>query len=107
MACLGGRTAEMSAAMVIWAIVLLAFGWLEILPKSRLALMEHGLMMPIMLIPMFLRLDLYTGRAGNMTHAAHAAGRRWSHGKEGVDRKTTDRRQLRMKSSTRAPSPNE
>jgi hypothetical protein len=69
-------TAEMSAAMVIWAIVLLAFGWLEILPKSRLALLEHGLMMPIMLLPMFFRLDLYTGRAGHRTHTAPAARRR-------------------------------
>jgi hypothetical protein len=66
-------TAEMSAAMVIWAIVLLAFGWLGVLPRSRLALLEHGLMMPIMLIPMFFRLDLYTGRAGHTTHTAHAA----------------------------------
>jgi hypothetical protein len=68
-------TAEMSAAMVIWAIVLLGFGWLGILPKSSLALLEHGLMMPIMLIPMLFRLDLYTGRAGHMTHTAHAEQR--------------------------------
>jgi hypothetical protein len=67
-------TAEMSAAMVVWAIALLGFGWLGILPKGRLALLEHGLMMPIMLIPMFFRLDLYTGRAGNM-HARHAPRR--------------------------------
>jgi hypothetical protein len=68
-------TAEMSAAMVIWAIVLLAFGWLAILPMGDLALLEHGLMMPTMLIPMFVRLDLYTGRAGHITHTAPAARR--------------------------------
>jgi hypothetical protein len=56
-------TMEMSAAMPALAIVLLAFGWLAILPSSELALFEHGLMMPVMLIPMFLRLALYTGRA--------------------------------------------
>jgi len=61
--------------MVIWALVLLALGLLEILPRSRLALLEHGLMMPVMLIPMFFRLDLYTGRAGHVTHTAHAARR--------------------------------
>jgi hypothetical protein len=61
-------TAEMSAAMAIWAFTLLLLGWLAILPKENLALMEHGLMMPIVLIPMLLRLDLYTGRAGPMTH---------------------------------------
>jgi hypothetical protein len=55
-------TAEMSAAMPVLAIVLLAFGWLAIVPKGDLALLEHGLMMPVMLIPMLVRLDLYTGR---------------------------------------------
>jgi hypothetical protein len=52
--------------------VLLAFGWVGILPKRDLALLEHGLMMPIMLVPMLFRLDLYTGRAGHMTHGAQA-----------------------------------
>jgi hypothetical protein len=60
-------TAEMAAAMPALAIVLLAFGWLAIVPGGDLALLEHGLMMPVMLIPMFARLDLYTGRAGH-TH---------------------------------------
>jgi hypothetical protein len=55
-------TAEMSAVMPVLAIVLLAFGRLEIVPESDLAVLEHGLMMPAMLIPMLLRLDLYTGR---------------------------------------------
>jgi hypothetical protein len=68
-------TTEMSAAMPVLAIVLLAFGWLAIVPRGDLALLEHGLMMPIMLIPMLFRLDLYTGRTGQMTHAAHAVRR--------------------------------
>ena len=55
--------AEMSAAMPILAAVLLAVGWLGILPLGNLALLEHGLMMPVMLVPMLVRLDLYTGRA--------------------------------------------
>ena len=58
-------TAEMSAAMPCVALVLLALGWLTLVPEGDLALLEHGLMMPVMLIPMFLRLDLYTGRAGH------------------------------------------
>src|SRR6266545_6452678 len=61
-------TTEMAAAMPILAVVLLVFGWLAILPKSDLALWEHGLMMPVMLIPMFLRMDVYTGRAGHTMH---------------------------------------
>jgi hypothetical protein len=55
----------MSAVMPALAIVLLALGWLAIAPKHDLALLEHGLMMPAMLGPMFFRLDLYTGRAGH------------------------------------------
>jgi hypothetical protein len=68
-------TAEMSAAMPILAIVLLAFGLLAILPKSDLALLEHGLMMPVMLIPMFFRLDLYTGRARHTAHSGSSTSR--------------------------------
>ena len=66
--------AEMSAVMPIVAIVLVGLSWLGVLPKDELALLEHGLMMPAMLIPMLLRLDLYTGRAGNTMHVRHAAG---------------------------------
>jgi hypothetical protein len=68
-------TAEMSAAMPILALVLLVLGWVAILPKTNLALWEHGLMMPVMLIPMLLRLNVYTGQAGHTTHTRirHAA----------------------------------
>ena len=61
--------AEMSAAIPILAGLLLGLGWLGILPLGSLALLEHGLMMPVMLVPMLVRLDLYTGRAD------HAMGR--------------------------------
>jgi hypothetical protein len=67
-------TAEMSAAMPILAIVLLILGWLAILPMADLALLEHGLMMPVMLIPMLLRIDLYIGRGGHSTRAPARAG---------------------------------
>jgi hypothetical protein len=63
-------TVEMSATMPILAIVLLVFGWFAMLPRDGLALLEHGLMMPAMLVPMFLRLDLYTGRVGGHHGAA-------------------------------------
>jgi hypothetical protein len=65
----GRPVAEMSAAMPILAVVLLGLGRLGILPLGNLALLEHGLMMPVMLVPMLVRLDLYTGRAD------HAMGR--------------------------------
>jgi uncharacterized membrane protein YozB (DUF420 family) len=67
-------TAEMSAVMPALAIVLLALGWLAIVPKGDLALLEHGLMMPAMLVPMFVRLDLYTRRTGHSGH--HRPGER-------------------------------
>ena len=66
--------AEMSAVMPIVAIVLVGLSWLGVLPKGDLALLEHGLMMPAMLIPMLMRLDLYTGRAGHTMHVRDAAG---------------------------------
>jgi hypothetical protein len=68
------ETAEMAAAMPVLAIALLALGWLALVPKSDLALLEHGLMMPAMLVPMVFRLDFYTGRAGRSHH--HDGARR-------------------------------
>ena len=52
----------MAAVMPVLALALLALGWLAVVPKGELALLEHGLMMPAMLVPMVLRLDLYTGQ---------------------------------------------
>src|SRR6266511_4249333 len=67
--------AEMAAVMPILAAALLVLGWLSVLPTGALALWEHGLMMPAMLVPMFLRLDLYTSR-----HSHHQRpGRRVGH----------------------------
>ncbi|HYX85715.1 MAG TPA: hypothetical protein VE777_12150 [Gaiellales bacterium] len=60
-------TLEMAAVMPALATALLTLGWVGTLDMGDLALAEHGLMMPIMLIPMFLRLDVYTGRAGHAT----------------------------------------
>jgi hypothetical protein len=53
---------EMSAAMPVLAIVLLTLGWLGVVPRADLALLMHGLMMPVMLVPMALRPGLYAGR---------------------------------------------
>ena len=64
--------AEMSAAMPVVAIVLLGLGWFGAVEPANLALLEHGLMMPAMLVPMFLRLDLYTGRTGHAAHTRRA-----------------------------------
>jgi hypothetical protein len=61
-------TVEMSAAMPVLALALLVLGWLGTLPRQDLALLEHGLMMPVMLVPMLFRLGVYAG-TGN-PHAA-------------------------------------
>ena len=52
---------EMSAVMPIVAVMLLLLGALGVLPMGDLALLEHGLMMPAMLVPMVLRPGLYSG----------------------------------------------
>jgi hypothetical protein len=62
---------EMPAVMPIVAAGLLALGWLGALPMGSLALVDHGLMMPAMLIPMLARLDLHTGRAGHENARRH------------------------------------
>ena len=50
---------EMSATMPILAFILVMLGWLGVVPMGDLALLEHGLMMPVMLVPMLLRPGLY------------------------------------------------
>jgi hypothetical protein len=62
------ETTEMAVVMPILAIALLALGWLAIVPMGDLALLEHGLMMPAMLVPMVFRLDFYTGHARHSRH---------------------------------------
>jgi Zn-dependent protease len=56
-------TFEMALVMPILAVALLVGGWAGVLARGRLALLEHGLMMPAMLVPMLIHLDLHTGRA--------------------------------------------
>ena len=56
-------TAEMATGMVVLAVLLLAAGWVGLAAMSALPWLAHGLMMPAMLVPMLLRLDLYTGHA--------------------------------------------
>jgi hypothetical protein len=53
-------TVEMSAPMVVVAAALFGFGWAGVVEKSQLALLEHALMMPAMLIPMLLRVRFYS-----------------------------------------------
>ncbi len=72
--------AEMAAAMVVEAAVILAAYWLGLLPNlpagnvSSLWQAQHALMMPAMLVPMLLRLDHYTGgMAHHHGHEGHAA----------------------------------
>jgi hypothetical protein len=54
-------TAEMAAAMVVLALLILVAGGLGLAAMDTLPWLAHGLMMPAMLVPMLLRLDLYTG----------------------------------------------
>ena len=62
-----GLITEMSWAMIAEAVLIVAAYWFGILHNeavgstSTLWFWQHGLMLPVMLIPMFLRLDHYTG----------------------------------------------
>jgi hypothetical protein len=56
-------TAEMAAGMIVLALLLLFAGWLGIAAMKTLPWLAHGLMMPAMLVPMLLRVELYTGHA--------------------------------------------
>ena len=58
--------AEMSATMPVLAVLLLALGWLGAVEMGSLALLEHALMMPAMLVPMLFRRDVY------VSHVTHA-----------------------------------
>ena len=59
-------TWEMTVTMPIVALVLLLLGGLRAVPMGDLALLEHALMMPVMLVPMLLRPGIYSG---HMHHA--------------------------------------
>jgi len=60
-------TLEMSSTSIVLAILLIGAAWLGALPKSEMLEWIKRLACPVMLIPMVLRLDLYTGN-----HASHA-----------------------------------
>ena len=65
--------AEMSWAMIGEAVLIVVAYWFGILRNeavggiSTLWIWQHSLMMPVMLIPMFLRLDHYTGAMHHQT----------------------------------------
>jgi hypothetical protein len=61
---------EMSSTSIILAILLIGAYWLGVLPKNGMLEWIKVLACPVMLIPMLLRLDLYTGDHAN--HAWHA-----------------------------------
>jgi hypothetical protein len=58
---------EMSVVMPIVALGLLILGAVGLVALDQLALLEHGVMMPAMLVPMVLRPGLY---GGHLHHAA-------------------------------------
>jgi hypothetical protein len=62
-------TLEMAATPIVLVILLIGLAWLGIVPRSSLLEWLTRLACPVMLIPMLLRLDLYTGRMGHHAHA--------------------------------------
>jgi hypothetical protein len=63
-------TLEMSGTTMVAGVLLIGLAWLGVVPRSSLVEWLTGLACPVMLIPMLLRLDHYTGRMGHHAHAA-------------------------------------
>jgi hypothetical protein len=63
-------TLEMAAAPIVVGVLLIGLAWLGIVPKSSLIEWLTRLVCPAMLVPMLLRLDLYTGRKGHLAQAS-------------------------------------
>jgi hypothetical protein len=64
---------EMSSTSIILAILLIGTYWLGVIPKSGMLEWIKGLACPVMLIPMLMRLDLYTGHHASHRRQTHAA----------------------------------
>jgi hypothetical protein len=61
---------EMSSTSIVLAIVVIGAYWLGVITKSGMVEWIASLACPVMLIPMLLRLDLYTGHhSGHSRHA--------------------------------------
>jgi len=58
---------EMAGSIIVLAVIVLMAGLTGVIPQSDMALAVHGMMMPAMLIPMLVHLDLYTGKAATET----------------------------------------
>jgi Zn-dependent protease len=58
-------TFEMALVMPVLAVALLLGGWTGVFARSQLPLLEHGLMMPAMLVPMLIHVGRYTGRSAH------------------------------------------
>jgi hypothetical protein len=65
---------EMSSTTIMLAILLIGVARLGVIPQSGMLEWMRILACPVMLIPMFFRLDLYT--ADHMAHARHALPKR-------------------------------
>jgi hypothetical protein len=68
-------TLEMASTSIILPILLIGAAWLGIIPESSRLEWLTGLACAVMVIPMLLRLDVYTGHhhAGHARHQPHSA----------------------------------
>lgn len=63
-------TLEMATAPLGLGILLIGLAWLGVVPRSSLIEWLTSLACPVMLIPMLLRLNLYTGRVSHHARVA-------------------------------------
>lgn len=64
-------TIEMSSTSIILGIFLIALSWLGAIPQSDMLEWVKRLACLVMLVPMLLRLDHYTGRMDHSKHGMH------------------------------------
>ena len=64
-------TLEMAGEPIVLGVLLITASWINIIPKSEMLPLLKGLVCPLMLIPMLLRLDLYTSNHASHQHPLH------------------------------------
>jgi len=64
-------TLEMTGEPIVLGVLLISASWINIIPKVEMLPLLKDLVCPLMLIPMFFRLDLYTSNHASHQHHMH------------------------------------
>jgi hypothetical protein len=64
-------TLEMAGEPIVLGVLLVTASWINIIPKVEMLPLLKDLVCPVMLLPMFFRLDLYTSSHASHQHHMH------------------------------------